>query len=234
MATKEIFEAARRFRERLAAATDDADLTEEGSARHAARASFSGLDVDFDEFERWAAAESPAPDRPGLDIEEAYIAGALMAFAMGMMVAEGRQASRKAEADLDDPRRAGGDLIDVAGDPHAKGGVVFDARRAILAERIEVATAEVTRGGEPAPDIVAMVIEGRINRPADDRISRERPAESVRHLHMLSWEAAADVVVDIQALAGRAGFELTPLLEEKWADLVTAGLTTARSEASGG
>jgi hypothetical protein len=125
----------------------------------------------------------------------------------------------------DDPRNAGGQMFD-AGDPHTRGQVMFDSRNAVLVAKIETAVAHTTQRGKPGPDAVALVIEGRINRPPDDAIASERPAEAVSHLHMMSWEAAADLIVDLQSLASRDGFDLTPILKRKWAEAVRKGLTT--------
>jgi hypothetical protein len=124
----------------------------------------------------------------------------------------------------DDPRKAGGQMID-AGGPHARGQVMFDSRNAVLVEEIETAVAHTTHQGKPSPDAVALSIHGRINRPPDDAMAAERPAEQVSHLHMMSWDAAADLVVDLQSLAARDGFDLTSLLEAKWADAERRGLT---------
>lgn len=129
---------------------------------------------------------------------------------------------------VDNPREAGGQMIDTSGDPHAKGKVMFDTRRAVLMESIEAAIADTTRKGKPA-QMVALTISGRINRPPD--LSGERPAEHVSHLHFTDWGGAADLVVEIQALAGRAGYNLVPLLEEKWAAAEAAGWTTQRPSA---
>lgn len=129
----------------------------------------------------------------------------------------------------DDPRKAGGQMFD-AGGPHARGQVMFDSRNAVLVESIETAVAHTTQHGEPGPDAVALSIHGRINRPPDDAIAAERPAEKVSHLHMMSWDAAADLVVDIQSLAVRDGFDLISLLEVKWAKAERKGLTRRASE----
>lgn len=132
----------------------------------------------------------------------------------------------------DNPREAGGSMID-AGGPHTRDAVLFDTRSAILPEEFEFAVATGTSDGRPTPEAVAMLVRGRINRPPDHQATREAPAEPVEHLHLMSWEAAADIVVDIQALAGRNGTEteLRELLEAKWADLQAKGLTTSRRSA---
>lgn len=129
----------------------------------------------------------------------------------------------------DDPRKAGGQMFD-AGDPHTRGAVMFDTRNAVLVEGIETAVAHTTQRGNPGPDAVAMTIAGRINRPPDDASAAERPAEQVSHLHMLSWDAVADLIVDLHSLAARDGFQLAPLLEHKWAVAEAAGLTEQAPE----
>lgn len=126
---------------------------------------------------------------------------------------------------IGNPRLAGGQMIDTSGDPHARGGVMFDTRRAILPEEIEAAIAHSSRRGVPV-DMVAFTISGRINRPKD--IDEERPAEQVSHLHLMEWETAADIIVEIQALAGRAGFDLAPILNEKWEAAKARGWTSRR------
>jgi hypothetical protein len=133
----------------------------------------------------------------------------------------------------DDPREAGGSLLD-AGGPHDQNKVLYDTRSAILPEEFQFALAHYTSDGEPMPDAVAMVVRGRINRPPDDDVAAKAPAEQVQHLHLMSWEAAADIVVDIQALAGRDGSSqrLRELLEERWKRLEEKGLTRPRRAAS--
>lgn len=132
-----------------------------------------------------------------------------------------------------DPREAGGTMLD-AGTPHTRDAVLFDSRNAILPEEFEFAVATGTSGGEPMPEAVAMLVRGRINRPPDHEAAREAPVEAVEHLHLMSWDAAADIVVDIQALAGRNGTsaELRELLEEKWAAMQAKGLTTGQETQS--
>ena len=124
----------------------------------------------------------------------------------------------------DDPRKGGGSMFD-AGDPNTRGQVMFDSRNAVIVEEIETAVAHTTHQGKPAPDVVALSIHGRINRPPDDAIAAHAPKEHVSHLHMMSWDAVGDLIVDLQSLAARDGFDLVPLLEEKWLDLERRGLT---------
>jgi hypothetical protein len=127
----------------------------------------------------------------------------------------------------DDPRAAGGTIVGDSG-PHDRDSILFDTRKAILPEEMEFAIANGTSDGSAMPESVAMLVRGRINRPPDHEATREAPAEQVEHLHLFGWETAADIVVDIQALAGRNGTmpELRALLEGKWADMQAKGLTT--------
>lgn len=144
-----------------------------------------------------------------------------------------KRRERERRERTDDPRHAGGQMFD-AGGPHDRGSVMFDARRAVIVEEIETAVAHTTRRGEPAEDVVALLVAGRINRPPDDEIAASAPHEPVRHLHMLSWDAVADLICDLQALAARDGFELAPLLERKWGSLKSRGLTTLAGGETGG
>ena len=127
--------------------------------------------------------------------------------------------------ETDDPRKAGGGLFD-AGGPHERDKVMIDSRRAVLVEQYEVAVAHGTRRGEPLPDKVAMVCHGRINRPPDDASSAQAPAEPIHHLHMLSWELAADLVAELFALATRdgTGKDFNAAVEAAWEKLRAEGL----------
>lgn len=130
-----------------------------------------------------------------------------------------------ASSPIDNPREAGGAMIDTSNDPHARGQVMFDTRRAVLLEAIEAAVAHTSRKGVPV-DMVAFQISGRINRPSN--VSGERPAERVSYLNMMDWDGAADIIVELQALAARAGFDLTSILKEKWAAFEAQGFTDFR------
>jgi hypothetical protein len=129
----------------------------------------------------------------------------------------------------DDPRAAGGTIVGDAG-PHDRDAILFDTRKAILPEEFEFAVATGSSDGEPMPEAVAMLVRGHINRPPDDPEGKTEE-QKIEHLHLFSWEAAADMVVDIQALAGRNGTmpELRALLEGKWGDMQAKGLTTPGS-----
>lgn len=120
---------------------------------------------------------------------------------------------------VDDPAQTGGTSAGVGG-PHDRNAVVYDTRNAVIVEGFESSVAHTTHHGEPGPDSVALVVRGRRNRPPDHAPSAEAPRESVEHLHLMSWDAAADLVVDVQALASRDGTldDFKQLLERKWAE----------------
>jgi hypothetical protein len=53
-----------------------------------------------------------------------------------------------AETKGDEPIADGGDLVDVAGDPHARGSVILDARNAILLDATDVSLIDTKRDGD--------------------------------------------------------------------------------------
>jgi hypothetical protein len=98
-----------------------------------------------------------------------------------------------AERRGDDPRAAAstGAMVDVAGDPHAVGGVVLDARAAVLLETTEVVLVD-TKSEEPVRMMLAL--GGRINY-ADDH---------VEHAYLFGPDGAAALVSELVGLAARA------------------------------
>lgn len=125
-----------------------------------------------------------------------------------------------------DPREAGGAAVGPGG-PHDRGQITYDARRMILVEQAEVSIAHGTSRGKPLPDRVAMVLNGRINRPPDDEIAAERPVEPVSYLNMMDWSLAADLVANLFALAGRdgTGERFEKQVEARWDELREQGFT---------
>lgn len=94
----------------------------------------------------------------------------------------------------DDPREqatTGAAITDVAGDPHAVGGALLDARSAVLMDSVDVVLVD-TMASEPVAMVLAL--GGRINY-ADDRIE---------HAYMFGPDGAAGLVSELIALAGRA------------------------------
>lgn len=101
----------------------------------------------------------------------------------------------------DDPRQAGGTIAGPGG-PHDRNATVLDLTNALIVSGWVVAETELHRAGQATEQAVALVIEGHINRPPDQR---DKPADEVEFLNLLDGEAAASLVVDLVALAGRAG-----------------------------
>lgn len=112
--------------------------------------------------------------------------------------------------DHGDPH-SGGESVDVAGDPHARGGVVMDTRGAVLMDANEVILVDLKRPDDPPA--MALVIEGRVN------LKRER----VKQMYLFGTDGAAGLVSEIVGLAQRAGdpfaSEFVALLDQRMADL---------------
>jgi hypothetical protein len=79
------------------------------------------------------------------------------------------------------------------GGPHDIGGVVLDARNAVILETVDVSTIDSEHGGR-GQSALAMVLGGRINQ------TRER----VSVLFIFGSDGAAAVVTELMALYSRA------------------------------
>ena len=108
-------------------------------------------------------------------------------------VARLRAINREFAEPIADPPTSGGDIVDVAGDPHARGGAVIDARNAVLMDGIDVAVVD-TRSGEDSV-VMMLVLEGRVN------YSTRR----VKQAYMFDANAAASIVTQLLGIAARAG-----------------------------
>lgn len=100
-----------------------------------------------------------------------------------------------AERRGDDPRTAattGAAITDVAEDPHAVGGVVLDARAAVLMDSVDVTLVDTK--GHKDPLRMMMALAGRINYAAD----------RVEHAYLLGPDGAAALVSQLIGLASRA------------------------------
>jgi hypothetical protein len=86
---------------------------------------------------------------------------------------------------------SGGGVTDVAGDPHASGGALIDARGAVLLDDAEVVLVDTKRD-----EALAMVLRlaGRLN------YSTERADTA----YMLNPDGAAAIVTEIRGLVARA------------------------------
>jgi hypothetical protein len=93
-----------------------------------------------------------------------------------------------------DPREGSGEglVIDAAGDPHAAGGALLDARNAVLMDAMEVVLADAKH--ETDPILMFMVLKGRVNY-SDSR---------VEHGYMFGPDGAAALVSELVGLASRA------------------------------
>lgn len=78
-------------------------------------------------------------------------------------------------------------------------GVVLSTENAILLEGIVVAQAETMRAGEPAGTVLAMTLEGRINKSGGER---------AEILYLFGTDGAAAIISELLALATRMGPEV--------------------------
>lgn len=103
-----------------------------------------------------------------------------------------------------DPRDLGGDISGPGG-PHDKGGVVVDARRALIVDYQEVVQIDNPSDGRQA---VGLLLKGRINQSPD--------RASVLCLGTLDFSAA--LITECFGLAQRMGQldELERLCDERW------------------
>jgi hypothetical protein len=95
----------------------------------------------------------------------------------------------------DDPREAAttdAAITDVTGDPHARGGVLLDARSAVLLESTDVALMDTKSEREPVA--MMMALAGRINYSLD----------RVEHAYLFGPDGAAALVSQLIGLAHRA------------------------------
>jgi hypothetical protein len=91
-----------------------------------------------------------------------------------------------------DAASSGGGLVDVAGDPHARGGVVLDARGAVLLDMVDVSLIDTKQGDDPA---MFMLLGGRVN------FETRRTSQAF----MFGADGAAGLATELIGLAGRAG-----------------------------
>lgn len=97
------------------------------------------------------------------------------------------------------------DMVDVAGDPHARGGVVMDARNAILMDTVDVCLVDPDPSDRAAEPRLAMLLAGRVNM-RDDRS---------QVMFMFGADGAAAVVSQLVGLAQRIGPEFAALLARR-------------------
>lgn len=100
-----------------------------------------------------------------------------------------------------DPRKIRGSMAGPGG-PHDQGGVVLDARNAVILETVDVSTIDPERGG--GQSALAMVLGGRINQ-TKDRVSV---------LFLAGTGGVAAIVTELIALMGRATGDPTPFIND--------------------
>lgn len=83
-------------------------------------------------------------------------------------------------------------IVDVAGDPYARGGAIFDARNAVLLDAMDVLLVDTKRPTDSVQ--MLMVLKGRVN------YSHDR----TEHSYLFNTDGAAAIVSEILGLASRA------------------------------
>lgn len=101
-----------------------------------------------------------------------------------------------------DPRRIQGSIIGPGG-PHDKGGVILDARNAVLLETVNVSTVDPEHGGR-GQSALALQLGGRIN----------QTKEHVNVLFITGTDGAAAIITELIAVYGRATGDATQFVKE--------------------
>lgn len=101
-----------------------------------------------------------------------------------------------------DPRDIPG-AIEGPGGPHDQGGVVVDARNALILESVDVSTVDPDRGGR-GQSAIAMSLHGRINQTQD----------RANVLILFGTDGAAAIVTELMALMGRATGSPVPFIND--------------------
>lgn len=100
-----------------------------------------------------------------------------------------------AEQPGDEPVADGGSMVDVAGDPYARGGVILDVRKAVLMDRVDVTLVDTKSDDEHIAAVLSLA--GRVN-------YQDRRAEQ---LYLFDADGAAAIISELTGLAQRAGGE---------------------------
>jgi len=101
-----------------------------------------------------------------------------------------------------DPRRIPGAMAGPGG-PHDVGGVVLDARNAVILDSVDVSTIDPERGAR-GQHAVALVLGGRINQ------TKERASV----LFLFGTDGAASIVTELIAFYGRWTGSPQPFIED--------------------
>lgn len=100
---------------------------------------------------------------------------------------------------------------------------IFDVRKAVLLERIDVALVEPYREGKPGGPALAMMLQGRIN----------KTQEQARILYLINEDGAAALVSEVAALASRIGPQFRERLLDRVQALIRDGHTTPKETGEG-
>ena len=106
-----------------------------------------------------------------------------------------------------DPRRIPGAMAGPGG-PHDVGGVVLDARNAVILDSVDVSTIDPERGAR-GQHAVALVLGGRINQ------TKERASV----LFLFGTDGAASIVTELIGLYGRWTGSPEPFINDVMARL---------------
>ena len=101
-----------------------------------------------------------------------------------------------------DPRKIPGSMAGPGG-PHDIGGVVLDARNAVILDTVDVSTIDPDRGGR-GQSAIALILGGRIN--------QTKTRASV--LFILGTDGAASIVTELIAIYGRATGSPQPFIDD--------------------
>ena len=107
-------------------------------------------------------------------------------------VARLRAVMREHATEVADEPTSGGDIIDVAGDPHARGGALLDARKAVLMDSVDVVLVDTKQDERP---IMMLLLEGRVN----------YQTRRAKQAYLFDADGAAAIVTQLAGLAARAG-----------------------------
>jgi hypothetical protein len=113
--------------------------------------------------------------------------------------------SEHAERPGEDMTALPADMVDVAGDPYARGSVVMDARNAVLMDTIDVCLMDADPSDRDADPRLVMLLGGRVNM-RDER---------TQAMFMFGADGAAAVISQLLGLAQRIGPEFAALLEQR-------------------
>jgi hypothetical protein len=105
----------------------------------------------------------------------------------------------------DEPSGNPGTMVDAAGDPYARHGVIIDARNAVLMQNVNVSMVEPHGHGAPPDPILALTLGGRIN----------KRTEHAEHLYLFDVDGAAAIVSELFGVARRIGPEFAELLQSR-------------------